>query len=123
MSRSGWRLVGYLSLISCALVIVAVLYFNWGHGHFWTKYQKIQRGMPKQQVEEILGPPDDEETFGGGTSGTLFCHWHEGRESMSLHFQWDFLNGGYELREKDFRPQTSQDAVDYLIRCMKRLLP
>jgi hypothetical protein len=83
--------------------------------------------MTKEQVEDLLGPPDNENVFGGGTSGQQFCDWHDGGQLIMLCFSWDFSHGGYHLSEKGFYPKTrlekTQGIADDLLHPGRRHLP
>jgi hypothetical protein len=110
MKRFHRRLL--VSLLLLAGVCIALVAVDSGrrYGPLWVKYQKLQLGMTKEQVEEILGPPQSEEGFGGGFSGTLFCDWHEGDQSVMLRFEWNWSNA-YQLHEKQFYPLTQREKV------------
>jgi hypothetical protein len=109
-------MLGYLLLAVCVCALFAAMFPGRRHGPLWAGYQKVRLGMTKERVEDILGPPDDEDTFGGGTSGRLFCTWREGEQSIVLDFHWSWDSRAvYELREKQFYPQTSwEQAQDYV---------
>jgi hypothetical protein len=112
MKPSRWRLLGYLLLIACACAVLVRWYSGRRQGPFWDKYQKVQLGMTDKQVEDILGPTDDIDHFGGGFNGTYWYTWRDGEKKIVLTLDWDFSKGGYELHEKKFYPQSAWEKIE-----------
>jgi hypothetical protein len=108
------RWLSYFLALACICAALVMLRSGGNReGQFWQKYQQVQPGMAKEQVEAILGPPDDEDKLGGGTCGRLWCTWREGDQKIVVELSWDFCPGAvWETRKKDFYPKTAWEKVE-----------
>jgi hypothetical protein len=79
-------LVGLLLLACVGALILLVSSELKRRGPFWDKYQKVQLGMTKRAVEDILGPPTDEEQLGGIGAPTI-CVWVNGDQRIGVSYQ------------------------------------
>jgi hypothetical protein len=81
-------LVALAGVVSCSVLQQTMP--SLGIGCLHAKYEKIQIGMRKEDVEAILGPPSSIWSGGfcggwPGSDGTAYIHFHDGRVD---HKQW-----------------------------------
>jgi hypothetical protein len=98
-----WSLACLFLVVCAGLTILAIDSELNRRGPFWNKYQQVQPGMTKQQVEAILGPPTDED-FGSGLGNYNYVGiWQDGNQTMYVHFWRD------RAYEKSFYPKAVWD--------------
>jgi hypothetical protein len=79
-------------------------------GPFYAQYQQLRLGMSKEEVDDILGPPQEDEHPGGTFSAETWCGWRRGEQTIGLRFENDF-QGGCWLREKSFDPESAWERT------------
>jgi hypothetical protein len=83
-------------------------------GPFWEKYQQLEHGMTRAQVEELLGPPIDEMEMGGILAPHV-CFWNEGRKEIVVSFNMvvteDDLRERWGVSQKGYHPATLWDLL------------
>src|SRR5258708_190566 len=109
LSRHKLRLLVCLFLFVCAYVAILLFCFPWRHGPFWDKYQKVQLGMNKKEVEAILGPAMYEDWPGG--FGAHVCWWDEGEQRIIVSFRANYSSGETFTYKKWFHPKTTLEKL------------
>jgi hypothetical protein len=110
---SRWHLAICLFFSVLAGFVTLVVYSDWKNcGPFWDKYQKVQPGMTQQEVEAILGPPLEEEDW-GGISSDHSCIWKEGHQTIivDFHVSPDRKDGEYGAISKRFLPKPYRELA------------
>jgi len=128
-----------LLLIICAWVVYNGFNFSQRQRAFWHKYEEIQEDMTREEVEEILGPPDLELRFDDreiclhfvhnptkeeleGIHGSPdrellpcghdLCHWFDGERTIVVSFRRGW---GEDMEWKKSYPETPRERLDELL--------
>jgi hypothetical protein len=96
----------YLVLLLLFLVTIAAIAIN-GYLQpdpddlFLAKFRQVRPGMKYEEVEQILGPPDDELHPGGSFGDHIYC-WH-GDRGREIVVTWDIFG---EFKSKHLLPES-----------------
>jgi len=105
-----WRMLFFIIAIGGVCIVVLVIRSCHRQGLLWNKYQKLQLGMTRTEVEEVLGPATDVEYLGGSINGPV-CTWSEQEHAIVVSFDFAKTSRGWEegVVNKRFVPETICD--------------
>lgn len=107
----NWRrLLVCLLLFACVCGAALIIYFGRRQGPFWEKYEKVQLGMTEEEVVDILGPPQDQESIGGGL-GPHVDSWFDGQQLISIAFDVDYRTSHDAAYSKLFSPKSAWEVL------------
>jgi hypothetical protein len=102
-------------LIVCVGVASLIIYSDpKRRGPFWDKYQMLEWGMTKTEVEEILGQPTSTDSP-GDTFGPDICAWEDGERMIVVSFDVRYTDGKRVVVEKYFLPESLWEKVQRVV--------
>lgn len=96
-------------LAACAARVFVFVYFS-KPDSIGEKYRKVRVGMAQKAVEEILGPPTDEEQT-GSMGGVHCCTWEEDGNRISVSYHTDQRTGAQTVREIRITPEMPLETL------------